>query len=1585
MNNLNNFIEQELAMRRRHYEEDPAAMIEHYNIEQQNIQAYNGRQLLEMLQNADDACETAKAKKVLVSFKDDELIIANNGEPFTEGGFQSITRSSLSPKVMQQNKIGQKGLGFRSILSWADEVAIRSGDTKLHFSKTIAESFLKEIIASRPSIAEFISRTSKAKLPIAVLRVPRLLNVEIEERKDYDTIITLKLKSDVLDDIQAQIDSVINKETLVFLNNIDEIEIDSPGRKVLFKRTIHNGSVSVSCIDYLSGIKESKTWHVNRLNGEYKGKNYELAIAWNDKLDDFENVLFSNFKTQVNFPFPALLHGTFELTQNRNQLENDVDGHNKFLTEKLAQLLIETAITITSSRTAADYSALRLLKIDFGAIDVVLKTFGFREKLVEKIKISKLFPTVNGHYITQLDGPVFYEFPVANYLRGVGFDDLLLSSSDSSLIEFLRVFELSHYNLDHFLGIISNKEYDSNLLAKVLYLILTYKPYKEEVFSKEFNPARYPAFLIDNEGSQINWSSKIFVQPNDRTSFNLPKSLQVSFLAPQLLQCLQAEFELDTSEAVVEKLKPFGTKKYDFIEITDVLVQHFNEKAQLKLVDVKELHAHLYRLFKNEQKFGKPQPIPSLTNAQIITAKGNIRRARSTYFARSYGHELPEALYHYDKSKILADKAQFGLEKADRVTLIDYFKWLGVSELPRYTLKRVQTTLQDKYTEFLFRSFKYPTTRWGWQFKSFDEFRNWLPTSLYLTVGEFDDIDKILLNAKIETILAWIKKDRQLRETLEGDREILNGAQLYFFKNTDRTITRHEIRSFTKWKFSTSKFVPIQSQLAKAPPQKCCLSKTITDDFSPFVERPKIAMSSIAEKLELSEEILESYLVLVGVHREISSFSVEILYEMLLSLPTSDREGQVAKSIYREIVNNFNENRLDITHPAYRGFLKTGKVLCTKGAEEDYYPINTAFYINTKSFGANILKKFPLICIDRKRGSRKVDRLFGVKPLENISFKIIGDPKTHKLAHLFSEEIDRFKALVYALRVGQDTKHEIRNRLKRLRIILVSNLKAEFIHNEKSERFDLNQYEFVVAKGRSTFYILIPQEVDDLDELKQNVVFCDSVSEIFTTLINTEEYRDFLHDLYSRREVDREVRLLSYLQQDNNKAIIHAKDQLDIIDDVRLSFWNAFGIATNQFSKSQIRNEHELASFLKKKLKLSTQDLERVSAVETFTQLSEIYNLEFLYQLFRKYSADYTKFKRHFSGLHFGDLFKNTIEDLKREFRGEYTYRLYKRLLPGNIQDKRKYFDEIDNYNAISYGSDDGFTIDLRGYFTAEIKQRFSISLTGKSTSFSYQSLVNASVTSLSVEGIEIPLSLRDRKDIQALLVFGELEAIKKDIEVQKAKAPSKPTNTIRVRGAEMDFENYEALVGKVLQGLDFGKLKLKISKTLPVEAGTKKNGGSGGKGNVRNVKFNSGNEETIGFVSELLAYHKLCEQYGADKIFWVSENASRAYPNQFMVGEAGYGYDLELTDEKGRTRFIEIKGVASVHDGIRMSKKEIKIALDFPDRYDLLIVENPLSNTIAFRYIKSPFKFRTGETLLSNTKMKVHNDNYIIQFKWDE
>ena len=68
---------------------------------------------------------------------------------------------------------------------------------------------------------------------------------------------------------------------------------------------------------------------------------------------------------------------------------------------------------------------MKLLNIDFDKIDSVLSNFNFKESLIEKIKSGKIFPNVNKMRISYIDKPVYYDYPVANILKGEDVGNLM--------------------------------------------------------------------------------------------------------------------------------------------------------------------------------------------------------------------------------------------------------------------------------------------------------------------------------------------------------------------------------------------------------------------------------------------------------------------------------------------------------------------------------------------------------------------------------------------------------------------------------------------------------------------------------------------------------------------------------------------------------------------------------------------------------------------------------------------------------------------------------------------------------------------------------------------------------------------------------------------------------------------------------------------------------------------------------------------------------------------------------------------------------------------------------------------------------
>ena len=100
----------------------------------QIAEAYRGRRVLELLQNAHDALpETPGDDPGLITFSletipDPVLLVANSGRAFERKDFKGLCRLGQSPKDPNKS-VGNKGLGFRSVLEVASSPEIWSTAT----------------------------------------------------------------------------------------------------------------------------------------------------------------------------------------------------------------------------------------------------------------------------------------------------------------------------------------------------------------------------------------------------------------------------------------------------------------------------------------------------------------------------------------------------------------------------------------------------------------------------------------------------------------------------------------------------------------------------------------------------------------------------------------------------------------------------------------------------------------------------------------------------------------------------------------------------------------------------------------------------------------------------------------------------------------------------------------------------------------------------------------------------------------------------------------------------------------------------------------------------------------------------------------------------------------------------------------------------------------------------------------------------------------------------------------------------------------------------------------------------------------
>ena len=167
-------------------------------------ESYNSRSFIELLQNADDA----NATKFYVKRSGDYLFVANNGRPFNIKDLESLCRSASSNKV-RGTSIGYRGIGFKSVVSFAKEVHLVSGDFEITFSKELSRKVVPQA----------------SKVPL--IRIPHEINNSVKNE------LTNEIKA-----IQDEGFKTIFIFSGVLANQIDEEYTSFASTTILFLKSI---------------------------------------------------------------------------------------------------------------------------------------------------------------------------------------------------------------------------------------------------------------------------------------------------------------------------------------------------------------------------------------------------------------------------------------------------------------------------------------------------------------------------------------------------------------------------------------------------------------------------------------------------------------------------------------------------------------------------------------------------------------------------------------------------------------------------------------------------------------------------------------------------------------------------------------------------------------------------------------------------------------------------------------------------------------------------------------------------------------------------------------------------------------------------------------------------------------------------------------------------------------------------------------------------------------------------------------------------------------------------------------------------
>lgn len=1103
------WIAEQEARTLRVYIEDPDRLIADYRREKQISRGYQGREILELLQNANDAASEINIRgKVRIELRKEGLIIANTGRPFTTGGVNSLRITDLSPKLRQKVKlIGQKGLGFRSVLNWSRQPYITSGSLRLLFSDAKLRNLCYYLMNQNTKIAELLAaeKTTADDAILPALPFPIALDGDTdylrekpvhhqiiagrceELRREFDTVIGMPFDSEgILLLAQGELYE-LQPEILLFAESIESITLALPGKQEKFWEVSGEDRRNLT----ICGASETKrTYDIYRerknippeLLSESTPGEYEVVIAV-PLVDSPQgpSLLFSFFPTNVQFPFPVVCHATFELDSNRKYPE---EGQlNAFIYGRIAGLLASVA-------ESRDTSSNRWLKAATVArtqdYDTSLLRVQFGERLLQAVKQKNIIPTIHGEFKSP-SSVVRIKAGNLSWLPLQGFSDVCLpaaSGSTQTLMRELGVIELSSDLLRERLNALRFSSIDerASIVAGLIIEGITPR-----------DPA--PSLLIDSLGNVIPVDERIYFYPDkEQKQYDRPNWLKLHFLNDGLRLKLGGILRITERRELRQKLDVYEIQEYALANIASAIAVDARKQMD---VDPKqqaqyqqEMFIALHLLFTENEE---PPKLPETTGIPLPTQAGSFADSRTLYFSDGYADngKLLAALYQHRLDLLIGSPQEIGLDGNDIHTLY-FLKWLGVSGWPRiqevssidgtfvsYVLDKVTYPMQnERYYRGKKSDFQRPSLR---KVKSIDSLKD-------------------ILNADPGAVLTWLAIDARASE---WTRPAMDNGELWDHPYNAQYLRRFTtlIPSYIRWKIQYTAWLPTALGTALEP-YKCMLGERGLEKLLPppaNIDHPLFDIYHINARLK--RNAFEN----AGVMPDISHLDPEQIYQILSQLPKLDPQGKHARTFYRNLLERIDTDAMKWPEVP-DSFIRTAAMWGVGPQGECYYPVRELLHADAEDFPQIVCQHLILADLPKRVGTQKVRRLFGIEPIDRNKInqtirRAVELPESKDIQVQFQ----RTKPYLFYLRNVRSKQTSDIQALEALEVVLCSTVEVNIEYEEVrlSSTFE-RHLQWTIEDGRA--YILYAESVRPSLE---SDLLADTIGAIVASLFNLAQGGDF--------------------------------------------------------------------------------------------------------------------------------------------------------------------------------------------------------------------------------------------------------------------------------------------------------------------------------------------------------------------------------------------------------------------------------------------------------------------------------------------
>ncbi|RPD44010.1 DUF3883 domain-containing protein [Paracnuella aquatica] len=1484
-----------------------------YRSEIETAASYDGRQLLEMLQNADDA--KSSTVRIILDTKAQLLEIANVGTPFDDGGIESIMLAHKSPKSVDRAYIGNKGLGFRSVISWATEVEIITRWASFLFSKTQASDFFDELVKEEKKVVmKADSRVRRGEAPFPMLALP-FVDVSKKQEGAWETTIRLKYEKKVEGSILKQMED-LRPEILLFLNSIRSLEL------------CHDGVTQVLKCDEVQRdfrIIEGKKWLLSDSGDvpypEEPGKFYRFILAYQEDLADDYYRLFTYFPTKVLIHLPLLIHATFELDPARNGLNDS--AYNRDLLKKLAAFIGKTALD--RKRPVADWRVYRMVNpLQPPGSDILKELYsGLAEIRNEK----DIYPCVDGTY-RKLDEVKHYSVDFAQWIAETGYlrnvPELLLADKEGMVILRESMFRnrrwqagvlkqkidgLSAALRDQIPGGQRNWQERKDLTD--LLLDPSFSPYPPEKFS-----------LFVNEAGRVIPSSEVAYTPVilGENVFSKPSFVGIELMNRELYQLLvtQHKAKFAREDADVQESRQF--KNY-FEKLVNIQPYDINtvllriiaatrsayKKAQGLEAQHSIIREAIQSLFDNYKRLRDPAECFS-DSCPVLTKKGEIKESSEVLLSNAYpSGQLTEQIYAgvLNGSDYLGAPEQHGLQ-GDGTDVEAFFVWLGVNRYVRLEPFSFEskTAATEPYLSYLL--VKKVIT---------DE-----AASFSLKGEQISAFRETIARLSAERILQLVLSDPKIRARMEVQNEdkLTQVKPRHVLVPNKPSYINYQLESLGRF----SNYVADHNELLLLNDKTANLENFVFNGCTIATGEVQHILHRLGAKLSF-DELLPNQ-----------------VYHFIARCGQECWTEAQAKKLYQLCFNYFRKRteKEEFPIPSY-------KLLAEKENETGYIDRDLVYYSDNATLPSHLAQTFWMFEFPKRRGEDQVSGYFGTKTFKNLHLQRVGEAGLHQAAPDFESWVERIKPFVLAFRLAdlndEKTKKTTISQLKSLRVQLVSGLAYSI---NSSDTKPLQPGEFIQLDD-DVYYLCAAQGLA-MAKLKEEPAIGAAFAEIICVLFKVNESYDTYQAIFNDSESLKHTRF-QIQSRKLGAYLVEARKWLGL-SSYELSFWTAVLSWRNTTLPSEVEKREVLHELIKQTLsylpaEAAKADYEAWSTQESYALLKEL-------SLRSKISPEQIREKdAGFMGLrnwHYKRLCAYIAD-----FEKPWTLALWKKLKDVGTHLQKQFMPERLKYNktaekaADELAAENALAVDVD--YKIVLRNRLS-EVSGLVISFDdepdiFCNLYTSVLAEAGVSEEDLP------EELQSLLYFtGYDEEIRKGVFALRATSGAGKTEENKGKGTTTSV---------TLNEVSFG-----AGTPRPFHHTSKKANGE----TPRVYNSSSAEQQNVaGKAAERLVRDKLIELYPNGKVQWRSRYSDEDALNK----DDTLGYDIEYKCDSTDDEWYLVEVKSASGENFIISRNEVMKGIEKKDRYQIAIVQNGVIY-LDKHYFLSDDRIETFKALLGNPEV---------------